>query len=584
MITDMASSYSETAVLDGELYCLLIRAGAAQLRAHAAEVNALNVFPVPDGDTGDNMSMTAEGGAAAIAGKGAMPLGEAAKTVADGMLIGARGNSGVILSQFFSGIAKGFEGTEIAHVKALAAALETGVEQAYGAVMSPTEGTILTVCREGVRYAAERVTDESTLRDVFSDMKWEMYDSLRRTPDLLPVLKEAGVIDSGGAGLYYIIEGMLRAIDGEELDGGESVAEAKSAPAASSFDGFTEDSVMEYGYCTECLMRLQNAKCDIASFDVNEIKDFLTSVGNSVVCFRDGTIVKLHVHTMTPEKVLEFCRRYGEFLTVKIENMSVQHTNHTEGASEAEIAYEGSLAAISHIGDDAGCDDECTVHKSVGVCVVCTGDGVADAFRELGADEIIDGGQTNNPSAGDFIAAFEKIDADVILAFPNNTNIILAAKQAAQMYKDAEVRVVESRDVGMGYVAMSAMDLIDETDADALIAAAEEAMAGVTTGLLSTSVRDANIGGVEIKEGEYIGFIGKRMITSEAALVDAAKALVDEVLADGEKYMLTAFCGSQLSEEDAAAVEGYIGERHADVECYFLPGGQDVYPLIFIAE
>ena len=579
----MASSYAETAVLDGELYCLLVRAGAAQLRAHATEVNNLNVFPVPDGDTGDNMSMTAEGGVAAIASKGKMPLGEAAKTVADGMLLGARGNSGVILSQFFSGIAKGFEGIESAHVKALAAALECGVEQAYGAVMTPTEGTILTVCREGVRYAADKVTDDSTVRGVFADMKWEMYDSLRRTPDLLPVLKEAGVIDSGGAGLYYMIEGMLRAIDGEETDGGAAQSAGTApAPSAASFDGFTEDSVMEYGYCTECLMRLQNAKCDIASFDVNVVKDFLTSVGNSVVCFCDGSIVKLHVHTMEPEKVLGFCRQFGEFLTVKIENMSVQHTNHTEGADEAE-AIEGSRSAISHV--DAREDDGAAeAHKEVGVCVVCTGEGIADAFRELGADEIIDGGQTNNPSAGDFIAAFDKIDADVILAFPNNTNIILAAKQAAQMYKRAEVRVIESRDIGMGYVALSAMDLIDETDAESLTMVAEEAMKTVTTGLLSTSVRDANIGGVEIKEGEYIGFIGKRMITSKPSLADAAKALIDEVLASGEKFMLTAFCGSELPEDDKAALEEYLAGRYADVECYFLDGGQDVYPLIFIAE
>lgn len=325
----MSSSYAETTVLDGELYCLLIRAGAAHLRAHAAEVDSLNVFPVPDGDTGDNMSMTAEGGVTAIASKGAMPLGEAAKAVADGMLIGARGNSGVILSQFFSGIAKGFDKMEIAHVKALAAALETGVSQAYMAVMSPAEGTILTVCREGVRYAAGRVTDESTVRDVFADIKTEMYESLKRTPDLLPALKEAGVIDSGGAGIYYMIEGMLRALDGESIDGAE--APEKSAPPASaaSFDAFTEDSVMEFGYCTECLVRLQNAKCDIASFDVEKLRDFLQEIGNSVVCFKDGSIVKLHVHTMTPDRVLEFCRRFGEFLTVKIENMSVQHTNNT---------------------------------------------------------------------------------------------------------------------------------------------------------------------------------------------------------------------------------------------------------------
>ena len=576
-------SYLEISVLDGELFCRLARGGAAHLRAHCAEVNNLNVFPVPDGDTGDNMSMTAEGGVAAIAGADSLPIGEAAKRLADGMLLGARGNSGVILSQFFSGIAKGFEGTTRAHIKTLAAALECGAAQAYGAVMSPAEGTILTVCREGVEFAVRRVTDESTVRSVFSDLRNEMYESLKRTPELLPVLKEAGVIDSGGAGLYYIIEGMLRVLDGEAPDGADKAA--GDAPAAKniSFDAFNEDSEMEYGYCTECLLRLQNKKCDPESFDVSLVTDFLGEVGNSVVCFKNGSIVKLHVHTMTPEKVLEFCRRYGEFLTVKIENMSVQHTNHTEGANEAEAEYESSLASISHIDGGANDKDE-SCRKAVGTAVVCTGDGIAEAFRELGVDEIIDGGQTNNPSAADFIAAFRKIDADTILVFPNNKNIILAAKQAASMYDDSEVRVIESFDIGMGYVAVSAMDLLEEADADSLAAAAEEAMAGVTTGQLSTSVRDATINGVEIKEGDYIGFIGKRMVTSEAALVDAAKDLIDAVLADGDKYMLTAFCGSELSDADALEIEEYLAERYDDIEFYFLPGGQDVYPLIFVAE
>ena len=575
-------SYLETSVLDGELFRRLVRGGAAHLRAHCAEVNNLNVFPVPDGDTGDNMSMTIEGGVAAIAGADASALGETAKAIADGMLLGARGNSGVILSQFFSGIAKGFVNTERAHIKTLAAALECGVSQAYGAVMTPTEGTILTVCREGVAFASARVTDESTVRSVFVDLKDEMFESLRRTPELLPVLKEAGVIDSGGAGLYYIIEGMLRILDGEAPDGGEAAAAQSAAAPAISFDAFGEDSEMKYGYCTECLLRLQNKKCDPETFEVSVVTDFLTEIGNSVVCFKNGSIVKLHVHTMTPERVLEFCRRYGEFLTVKIENMSVQHTNHTEGANEAEAAYEGSLASISHIAGDAQSAGDC--RKAVGTALVCTGEGIAEAFRELGADEIIDGGQTNNPSAADFIAAFKKINADAILVFPNNSNIILAARQAAKMYGDSDVRVVESRDIGMGYAAMSAMDLMDETDVDALVASAKEAMKSVATGQLSTSVRDATINGVEIKQGEYIGFVGKRMVTSKPSLADAAKALIDDLLAPGDKYLLTVFCGSELCDADAGAVEAYIRERYEDLEYYFLPGGQDVYPLIIVAE
>lgn len=580
----MSLSYSQTTVLDGELYCCLIRGGAAALRANADEVNSLNVFPVPDGDTGDNMSMTAEGGVVAAEGCGDLPLGDAAKAVADGMLLGARGNSGVILSQFFSGIAKGLTALETAGISELGAALEVGVSQAYGAVMSPAEGTILTVCREGVGYAVSRINGESTVRSVFADMKDEMYRSLQRTPELLPVLKEAEVIDSGGAGLYYIIEGMLRVLDGETVEVTASASAA--APAAISFDAFTEDSEMEYGYCTECLLRLQNKKCDVESFDVTTVSDFLCSVGDSVVCFKNGSIIKLHVHTMTPEKVLEFCRRFGEFLTVKIENMSVQHSSSSEDAGGA-ASHESSLSAISRMSDGAagGAGEAASAeHKAIGTACVCSGDGIAQAFCELGADCIIDGGQTNNPSAKDFIEAFEKINADVILVLPNNSNIILAAKQAAEIYKDADVRVLETKDIGMGYVAMSAMDLLDGTDADALIASAEEAMAGVSTGMLSTSVRDANLNGVEIREGEYIGFIGKRMVTSKKELADAAKALIDTLLEGDDKYLLTAFRGNGLSAEVASELEAYIEERYGDVEYYFLDGGQDVYPLIFVAE
>lgn len=588
----MSLSYTQTAVLDGELYCRLVRGGAASLRASAEEVNSLNVFPVPDGDTGDNMSMTAEGGVAAAdalsvdsdaSGRTAgVALGEAAKSIADGMLLGARGNSGVILSQFFSGIAKGFAQLESADVRSLASALEAGVAQAYGAVMSPAEGTILTVCREGVAYAVSRVDDGSTVRSVFADMKDEMYRSLQRTPELLPVLKEAGVIDSGGAGLYYIIEGMLRVLDGESIESSVAPAAAPSA-ARVSFDAFTEDSEMEYGYCTECLLRLQRKKCDVESFDVETVSSFLCSVGNSVVCFKNGSIIKLHVHTMTPEKVLEFCRSFGEFLTVKIENMSVQHS---ESAAETEQTYhEGSLSAISHTSQSAEqADAGAHFHKAIGTACVCSGEGISAAFRELGVDRIIDGGQTSNPSAGDFIEAFKKIDADVILVLPNNSNIVLAAKQAAEIYKDAEVRVIESKDIGMGYVALSAMDLLEETDADALIASAEEAMSGVVTGMLSTSVRDANINGVEIKEGEYIGFVGKRMVTSRAELADAAKELIDTLLGEDDKYLLTAFRGNGLADSDAEAIGAYIEEHYPDVEYYCLDGGQDVYPLILVAE
>ncbi len=535
--------------LDGALAVKMMEGGAAQLRANVEEVNQLNVFPVPDGDTGDNMYRTIESGVVAMSQAESDSLSVVAATFSRGMLLGARGNSGVILSQFFGGFAKGLENCERADVYTVGRALEKGVRRAYRAVMSPTEGTILTVAREAVEYAVGNLGEYSTIQTLFADLEKEMYASLQRTPDRLQILKDAGVIDSGGAGLFHIFEGFCRGLRGEELP--EDVELTSQTPM--DFSAFNEDSEMVYGYCTELLLQLQRAKTDVANFDKTVISDFLMSIGDSVVCVKDGSIVKIHVHTKIPEKVLEFCRKYGEFLTVKVENMSLQHN---ENIAKTE-------------------------RKKYGIVTVASGEGIVNTFRELGADFVVDGGQTNNPSTGDFLEAFDAVPADHIFVFPNNSNIFLAATQAAKLYDKADIRVIESKNIGAGYVAIATFDPEAES-ADALEEAMKDAMQNVTTGFVSSATRDANMDGVAIHEGEYIGFFDKTMMVSTPSKLETATLLAEKMLED--KFMLTVFCGKEASAEERNMLETTLRANHADIEIYFSDGGQDVYPFIYMAE
>lgn len=553
---------NESQYLDGHMLAKMAQGGAALLRSNAEEVNKLNVFPVPDGDTGDNMRMTIESGIAALEKMDSDDLAEVMKVLSHGMLLGARGNSGVILSQFFAGVSKGLESYEKADVAAIGNALSLGVKQAYLSVMTPTEGTILTVARESVEYAVAHITQESDLRSFFADLIHEMYASLQRTPELLATLKEAGVVDSGGAGLFYIMNGFNKVLNGEEI---HFEAIGAPAPATPDITSFGPDSEMTYGYCTELLLQLQNSKVDAGNFDNKRITDFLVSVGDSVVSFKTGTIVKLHVHTKTPEKVLAFCRQFGEFLTVKIENMSVQHNETVKGEIEAE---------------QAAAEEP---QKRYGVVVVATGAGVRDTFLELGADAVVDGGQTQNPSTADFLSAFEKVHAEHIFVFPNNGNIVMAARQAAEIYKNATVHVIASRDLGAGYTALAAADF-EEPDPEALEAALNEATAHAATGYVSPAIRDAELSGVTIKNGDFIGFVGKEMLTADPVLINTARTLADKMLTDTGKYMLTVFVGKDAPAEDKTALEQHMAAAHPDVETYFIDGGQDVYPFIFVAE
>lgn len=540
--------------------------GAAQLRSNADEVNKLNVFPVPDGDTGDNMRMTIEAGINALENLDTDDLAEVMRVFSHGMLLGARGNSGVILSQFFAGTAKGFESAEEADPETLGRALEMGVKQAYTSVMTPTEGTILTVARESVEYAVAHITPESTIRTFFADLVKEMHRSLDRTPEILTVLKEAGVVDSGGAGLLYIMEGFNRVLNGEEVEDTAPVA-AVSKPAL-DVTKFGADSEMTYGYCTELLVQLTNAKTDVEAYDIEPLKVFLTSIGDSVVCFKTDSIVKIHVHTRTPDKVLAYCLQYGEFLTVKIENMSVQHSE-LDDKTDVPAAPKTEQAPAEK--------------KKYGIVQVCIGSGIEALFRDFGTDVIVEGGQTQNPSTNDFLDAFAKVNAEHIFVFPNNGNILMAAQQAAELYDKAEIHVIPSKSLGTGYVALSCIDPTAPS-ADDIMAAITDAMGRVTTGYVSPSIRDAELNGVKIKKGDTIGIIDKKIVLSESERATAAEALAARLMDQPDKFMLTVFCGKDAAAEERAALNEALGNAHPSAEIYFIDGEQEIYPYIFVAE
>ena len=558
--TENTSAEIKEQYLDGEMFANMVRGGAAQLRSNAEEVNNLNVFPVPDGDTGDNMRMTIEGGVAALQGMDSDNLADVTKKLSQGMLLGARGNSGVILSQFFAGMTKGFAGHDKADAAVIGGALQEGVRHAYASVITPTEGTILTVARESVEYAVARLNEKSTITSLFSDLIKEMYNSLQRTPELLAALKEAGVIDSGGAGLFYIMQGFYKILIGETVS--DNAEPAKISAPVTDFSSFGPDSEMTYGYCTELLIQLQNKKVDIEAFDPAVIIEFLKTIGDSIVCFKTDSIVKLHVHTLTPEKVLAFCRQYGEFLTLKIENMNVQHS---ESVSEEKKAPKADVKRPK---------------KDFGTVAVASGDGIADLFRQLGVDAIVSGGQTQNPSAQDFLAAFEEVNAKHIFVFPNNGNIVMAAKQAAGLWEDGDV--IPSKDLGKGYAAISSMNF-QSGDPEAIEEMFTVAMDMVTTGYVCPSIRDAELNGVHIECGDFIGFVGKEMLVSEKDVLTAAKNLLAKMGGE-EIYLITAFVGHDASADDVAALEAHVAETYPDAEFYTVDGGQDVYPFIFVVE
>ena len=551
-----------TLELSGDLYREMVKSGAANLNKNRDYVNDLNVFPVPDGDTGDNMFLTIDSGTQAAKNCEEKELGVVSEKIARGMLLGARGNSGVILSRIFSGIAKGLSGNESANVRVIGQAFEDSIKEAYGAVSKPVEGTILSVYRDAVTKANAGIAEGSTFEDYFDEFIEELHASLERTPELLDVLREAGVVDSGAAGLVYIVEGMKRALDGEAV----LFEGSGAAPKQDAIDPdlFTADSELTWGYCTEFLLRLQNRKCDPETFSVDELTAYLNSVGNSVVSFKEGSIVKVHVHTMEPGLVLNHCQQYGEFLKLKIENMNLQHNE-----SEAEKSQEEEKKVVR-------------MHKKYGVVTVANGDGLVEQFKELGADEVVAGGQSMNPSAEAFLKAFEDMNVDEIFVLPNNSNIILTAKQAAELYKDRPVHIIETRDVGQGYAVLSMMDTT-LPDAESIVEEAKRSISDVTTGAVSKANKESLMNGVEVHCGDYIGFVGDTIYCDTPDRKEALFELA-EALNTGEKDIVMLFFGKEVSEEEAEEVKDALEQRYRNAEFYLANGGQPIYDYIMVLE
>lgn len=549
--------------IDGELFERLILSGAGRLQAKVDEVNGLNVFPIPDGDTGENMFLTIKGGVDSMTAQPNKTLCAKADALAKGMLLNARGNSGVILSQLFFGLSEGLAGLETATIDQFEKGLAEGVKRAYSSVVKPVEGTMLTVAREAVEHTSDSASSKADWLEFFRGFLAEMKKSLEHTPELLATLKEAGVIDSGGAGLVYIIEGCYRALKGEDFS--SELAVTSNSSASVDFSKFNENSVMQYGYCTEILLQLQSSKTDVEKFSVDTIISFLETLGDSIVAFKVGTAIKMHVHTMTPYKVLEFCQQYGEYLSVKIENMTLQHNETVEEEENDSINFKVKRA-----------------RRKFAVVTVASGEGLINVFKELGADAVISGGQTNNPSSEDFINAFDEVNADYVFVLPNNSNIVMTAKQAAEMYKDSDVRVIESKTIGQGYSALSMIDLSCD-DADAIENQMREDIKNVITGMVSVAVRSTCVNGVDIKEGEYIGFTGHTMHVSTPTNTQTACELLEKIEIENKSFLILV-CGKDCTEEQKATVLDYMSEKHPTIEVYDIDGGQDVYDFIMIVE
>lgn len=541
--------------IDGEFLELMLQNGYRNIMLNQAEIDALNVFPVPDGDTGLNMTMTMSGGVENH--ESSKNVGEMMASFAHGTLFSARGNSGVILSQFINGFAKGAKDMDTMSVSDFAKAMESGVKQAYKSVVRPVEGTMLTVMREATEFLSNNKDSFASFEDCFMSLMPVIRRSLDNTPNLLPVLEEAGVIDSGGAGFLTIVEGMKLALEGEILSD-DSKASSSLKPS-SKISLLPDNGTLEYGYCTEFILQLIYSDHRADNFNLDEMIATLETFGDSIVAIREDNVVKVHVHTFTPEKVLAYARGFGEFLTLKIENMALQHN---ESIKENKKKKK---------------------HQKYAIATVASGRGIQEYLTGIGADVIISGGQTDNPSTEDFINAFDTLDADYIVVLPNNSNVIMAAKQAAKIYDKADVRVIETRSVAEGYSALSMMNNSVDT-VEELIEGMSFGIPNVTTGYITTATRDSSMGGVAVKQGDYIGLDRETIRSSEKSKVDAVMGLLKNLPEIDEKEVLTGFFGNGVTEEEAEALKELIEESFPMLECAFIEGDQPVYDYIFALE
>ena len=542
----------------------MVQAAATRLGKQAEYVNSLNVFPVPDGDTGTNMGMTMDNGAKAVADQSASTVGEVGQILSKGLLMGARGNSGVILSQIFRGFAMGLEGHESVDAVAFANAWKSGAEVAYKAVMRPVEGTILTVIREASEKIVEYTQPGMEIEDVFSYFVKEAENSLERTPELLPVLKEVGVVDSGGAGLLLVLTGFMAALSGDRVDFVDIKSEGQ-VNAGTELESGEEG----YGYCTEFIVRLEPSLID--KFSENQLKKELERIpGNSIVVVQDEDIVKVHVHTLKPGEALNLAQRFGEFVKLKIENMQEQANNLQNAA-----ANQGSIVGV----DDS--KPQKREAKETAIISVCAGQGVEDAFLELHCDYVVSGGQTMNPSTEDMVAAVKEVNAKNVIILPNNSNIVMTAQQTATILEgEVNVIVIPTKTIPQGLSACVMYN--PEVSLEDNIAEMEDAVANVKTGQVTFAIKDTNIDGVEIKANDYMALVEKDIVACKPNKLDAVKVCLDK-LVDEDSELITLLVGEDVVDEEVEEIESYI-EDNFDAEVDIIEGKQPVYSFIIGVE
>lgn len=531
-------------------------AGASALDAKKEVINDLNVFPVPDGDTGTNMTMTIMSAVREVAALSEPDMKTLCKAISSGSLRGARGNSGVILSQLLRGFTKELAKVKKVDVRILAAAFERAVESAYRAVMKPKEGTILTVARGGAEKAMEMADRTDNLLELLNSVIMHMQDVLEQTPDMLPVLKEAGVVDSGGEGLLTIVQGAYDALLGKEVDydlpdekTGQNKEEKKAAAVP--------EADIKFGYCTEFIILLEKA---FSSRDEKGFKTYLESIGDSIVCVSDEDIVKVHVHTNDPGLAIQKGLTYGALSRMKIDNMREEHNERLIRDTERKTA-------------DPKAESE-RPKKDIGFISVSVGDGLHKIFEELGVDEIIEGGQTMNPSTEDILEAIARVNADTIYVLPNNSNIILAAEQARDMTKNKKIFVIPSKNIPQGITAM--IHFMEGAAAQENEEAMREALSQIRSGQVTYAVRDTSVDGKEIKSGDIMGLSDKTIETVGVDAVTVTVALIEKML-DEDSELVTLYYGEEGSEEEAEKIAAAVQEQNEDVEVEIQYGGQPIY-------
>ena len=547
------------------LFQEMVQAGATRLNKQAEYVNSLNVFPVPDGDTGTNMGMTIENGAKEVSDRSASTVGEAAGIFAKGLLMGARGNSGVITSQLFRGFSQSVKDKEELDGAALAAAFQSGVEVAYKAVMKPVEGTILTVSRGAAIGAKKKAESTNDAVEVMRAALEGAKTALAKTPDMLPVLKEVGVVDSGGQGLVFIYEGFLSALTGEFIASEEfqatpaTMSEMINAEHHKSVAGHVATEDIKFGYCTEIMVALKQGPTYVKDFDYDEFRNYLNNLGDSLLVVNDDEIVKVHVHTEDPGLVMQEGLKYGNLVKVKVDNMRNQH--------EAQVEKEERQAKPVE-------------EKEYAIIAVVAGDGLADIFKAQGVDYIISGGQTMNPSTEDFVKAVEELNARNIIILPNNKNILMAAQSAAEVI-DQPAAVVETKTIPQGLTSLLAFD--ESKSIEENYERMSASLGDVVSGSVTTAVRDTTIDGLEIHENDNLGMVDGKIVVSNPDMMETLEETFAHML-DEDSEIVTIYVGEDGSEELANELAQALAEKYEDVEVEIHQGGQPVYPYLFSVE